>query len=90
MFVTDDTDGAPPMATDSPDSTRDRTLAEWEVKINDQKALLADPAGRISLLTDEANQARRQGLITEEDLRELLEWIDAANAWAQEELQGRS
>lgn len=74
------------MAFDSPDNLGDR----WEAKINDQKALLADPAGRVRELTAEANQARRQGLITEEDLRELLEWIDAANAWAQEELQDRS
>lgn len=64
---------------------RAKALADFQEAINDQDALLADPPGHVERLTQQARQHKAQGVIDAEDLRELLEWIDAAFAWAEEE-----
>lgn len=60
-------------------------LKAWHTSINDREALLRDPEAHTSVLTEQARQAHAQGVITGEDLRELLEWVDSAYAWAVEE-----
>jgi hypothetical protein len=72
------------MPTETAANLRTKALADWKKAVNDQSALLRDPSQRIKELTDQARQAHDQGVINAEDLRELLEWADAAFAWAEE------
>jgi hypothetical protein len=46
---------------------------------------LRKPEAYTLALTELAQQACARGVITDEDLRELLEWVDSAYAWAVEE-----
>lgn len=72
------------MPTLSPADLRAQVLADWQEAINDQEALLRDPSNYIDTLTDRAYQAHARGDISAEDLRELLEWADAALSWAEQ------
>ncbi len=56
----------------------------WHTSVEDREALLRDPEAHTTALTEQAQQAFAQGVITDEDLRELLEWVDSAYAWAEE------
>jgi hypothetical protein len=60
-------------------------IAAWRTSVNDREVLLRDPEAYTTALTEQARQAYGQGVITDEDLRELLEWVDSAYAWAVEE-----
>jgi hypothetical protein len=60
-------------------------ITAWHTAVNDREALLRDPEAHTSALTEQAKQARAQGVISDEDLRELLQWVDSAYAWAVEE-----
>jgi phage tail tape-measure protein len=60
-------------------------IAAWRESVNDREALLRDPEAHTKVLTDQAQQACAQGVISDEDLRELLEWADSAYDWAVEE-----
>lgn len=68
---------------------RAQVLAEFQEGINDQAALLRNPEAHTVALTDQVKAAEAQGLISAEDLREQLEWADAAMSWAIEELLNR-
>lgn len=63
------------MPSESAADRRATVLADWQEAINDQSALLGDPALRVGELT---HQSHARGVIDAEDLRELLEWADAA------------
>jgi hypothetical protein len=53
--------------------------------------LLRAPQQRVDELIVQARQAHSSGIIANDDLAELLEWADAAFAWAEEErLMGTS
>jgi hypothetical protein len=64
---------------------RKEVLARWEAAINDKESLLRAPQQRIDELLVQARQAHSSGIIANDDLAELLEWADAAFAWAEEE-----
>lgn len=64
---------------------RDEVLARWEAAINDKASLLRAPQQRTNELIVQARQAHSSGIISNDDLAELLEWADAAFAWAEEE-----
>jgi antibiotic biosynthesis monooxygenase (ABM) superfamily enzyme len=74
------------MPTLSKPDQRAKALADFQEAINDQDTLLADPPGHVERLTQQARQSEAQGVIDAEDLRELLEWVDSALAWAEEHL----
>ena len=73
------------MATDDREDGRAVMLKGWQKAVDDREALLRDPEAHTSALIEQAKQARAQGIISDEDLRELLEWVDAAYSWAVEE-----
>lgn len=73
------------MTSEKAESGRAKVLADWQEAVNDREALLRDPEAHTTALTEQAKQARAQGVISDEDLRELLEWVDSAYAWAVEE-----
>ncbi|NVL48628.1 hypothetical protein F2S72_01295 [Pseudomonas syringae pv. actinidiae] len=66
-------------------SSGEQVLADFEIAIEDKKALLRDPESHVASLTEQIKLAAENGLITAEDLREHLEWADAALSWALEE-----
>lgn len=73
----------------SVEERRALVLAEFQEGINDEAALLRDPEVHTGGLINQVNAAQLQGVISAEDLREHLEWADAAQAWAIEELLNR-
>lgn len=73
----------------SESNSRAKVLADWQQAMENREALLADPEGYTEQLVEKATQARIDGLISDEDLRELKEWADAALCWAVEELMNR-
>lgn len=73
------------MSTDDREDGRTVMLAGWQKAVDDREALLRDPEAHTTALTEQAQKAFAQGVITDEDLRELLEWVDSAYAWAVEE-----
>lgn len=73
------------MTSEKAEDGRAKVLADWQEAVNDREALLRDPEAHTTALTEQAKQACAQGVITDEDLRELLEWVDSAYAWAVEE-----
>ena len=73
------------MATDDKQDQETGFIAAWRTSVNDREALLRDPEAHTTVLTEQAQQACTQGVITEEDLRELLEWVDSAYSWAVKE-----
>lgn len=73
------------MATDDKQDQETGFIAAWRTSVNDREALLRDPEAHTTALTEQAQQACTQGVITEEDLRELLEWVDSAYSWAVKE-----
>jgi hypothetical protein len=73
------------MVTDDREDGRAVMLKGWQKAVDDREALLRDPEAHASALIEQAKQARAQGIIGDEDLRELLEWVDAAYSWAVEE-----
>jgi len=73
----------------SAEERRAMVLADFQEGINDQAALLRNPEAHTSALTDRVKAAEAKDLISAEDLREHLEWADAALAWAIEELLNR-
>lgn len=66
-----------------------QVLADFQEAINDQDALLRDPEAYVAQQVERVKEAAQQGVIGVEDVRELLEWADAAQAWAVEELLTR-
>lgn len=70
--------------------TRAKFLADWQEAIEDKVALLKAPETYTGTLIAQAKRAHDEGVITAEDLRELSEWADAAQAWAVEELVDRA
>ena len=73
------------MATEDKQDQETGFIAAWRTSVNDHEALLRDPEAHTSALMEQAKQARAQSVIDDEDLRELLEWADAAYSWAVEE-----
>jgi hypothetical protein len=73
------------MSTDDREDGRAVMLEGWQKAVDDREALLRDPEAHTSALIEQAKQARAQGVIGDEDLRELLEWVDSAYSWAIEE-----
>jgi hypothetical protein len=73
------------MATEDKQDQEAGFVAAWRTSANDREALLRDPEAHTSALIEQAKQARAQGIIGGEDLRELLEWVDSAYSWAVEE-----
>lgn len=71
--------------TNTPQDARVNMLADWQRWIDDQPALLSNPDAYTQWLTEQANAAQRKGLIDDDDLREMLELVDAACEWAKEE-----
>ena len=69
--------------------SRAQVLADFQEGMNDQEALLRDPEGHAAPLVAGIKTAAAIGVISAEDLREALEWADAAQAWAVEELLTR-
>ncbi|MEX6666834.1 hypothetical protein [Pseudomonas sp. W2-17] len=62
------------MATEDKQDHETGFIAAWRTSLNDREALLRDPEVYTTALTEQAQQACDQGVITDEDLRELLEW----------------
>ncbi len=73
------------MVTETPEDRRSSTLADWQAAIDDKDALLLDPETYTAHLIEQAMSANRQGAINADELRELLELVDAAYSWAVEE-----
>jgi hypothetical protein len=73
------------MATEDKTEQEAGFIAAWRIAVNDREALLRDPEAHTSALTEQAKQAHAQGVIGDEDLRELMEWADSAYSWAVEE-----
>lgn len=73
------------MATEDKQDQRTGFITAWHTSVEDREALLRNPEAHTTALTEQAKQACAQGVITDEDLRELLEWVDSAYAWAVEE-----
>ncbi|OCX17375.1 hypothetical protein [Pseudomonas graminis] len=73
------------MATEDKQDQWAGFITAWHTSVEDRKALLRDPEAHTTALTEQAKQACAQGVITDEDLRELLESVDSAYAWAVEE-----
>ncbi|MGA3682849.1 hypothetical protein [Pseudomonas graminis] len=73
------------MVTDDKQDQVTGFITAWRESFNDREALLRDPEAHTTELTDQAEQAFAQGVITDGDLRELLELVDSAYAWAVEE-----
>lgn len=73
------------MATEDKQDQRTGFLTAWQTLVEDRDALLRDPEAHTTELTEKAQQAFAQGVITDEDLHGLLEWRDSAYAWAVEE-----
>lgn len=59
------------MSTDDREDGRAVMLAGWQKAVDDREALLRDPEAHTTALTEQAQQAFAQGVITDEDLREL-------------------
>lgn len=68
---------------------RAQFLADWQAALNDTQALLREPDVYSAGLIEQAKTAYQQGWTSAEELREQLEWADAAQAWAVEELLTR-
>lgn len=68
---------------------RARLLADFQEALHDQDALLRDPDEYTAPLIEQVTAAAGRGDISAEDLREALEWAEAAQAWALEELLTR-
>jgi len=74
------------MTESTPEARRAKMLADWQAAVDDQAAWLADPEVYWTSLVEQAKEARREGVIDADDLREQLELADAAYSWAAEEL----
>jgi hypothetical protein len=73
------------MATDDKQDQETGFIAAWSTSVNDREALLRSPEAYTAALAEQVREACAQGVITEDDLRELLEWVDSAYSWALEE-----
>lgn len=73
------------MATEDKQDQRTVFMTAWQILVEDREALLRDLEAHITELTETAQQSFAQGVITDEDLHELLKWRDSAYAWAVEE-----
>jgi len=73
------------MATEDKQNQRTGFIKAWHTSVEDREALLRDPEAHTTALTEQAQQAFAQGVIDAEVLRELLELVDSAYAWAVEE-----
>ena len=73
------------MATEDKQDQRTGFTTAWHTSVEDREALLRDPEAYTTALTEQAQQACADGVITDEDLRELLEYVDSAYAWAVEQ-----
>lgn len=71
--------------TTQPEDVRVKTLADWNTMADDRNALLSNPDGHTKTLTAMAYAAYREKQITDDDLCEMLELVDAAYEWAAEE-----
>lgn len=72
------------MATEDKQDQRTGFITAWHTSVEDREALLRDPEAYITALIEQAQQACAWGVITDEDLRELLEFVDSTYAWAVE------
>lgn len=54
----------------------------WLDELNDQTALITDPDGRATVLSEMAYAAHRRQEVDEGDLVEMLEIVDSARLWA--------
>ncbi len=64
----------------SVEKRRALVLADFQEGINDEVALLRAPEVHTGGLIEHVKAAELQGVIRAEDLREHLEWADAAQA----------
>lgn len=65
---------------------RSKSLADWHEAIQNKIELLKDPDAYTGSLIEQARRAKEQGIISDDELRELVELAGAAHEWAIEEL----
>ncbi|EJT85019.1 hypothetical protein PPS11_14286 [Pseudomonas putida S11] len=56
----------------------------WLAELNDQHALIADPDGRATVLTELAVSAHRRCDVDADQLADMLEFAESARLWALE------
>ncbi|MBC3421765.1 hypothetical protein [Pseudomonas sp. RW3S2] len=54
----------------------------WVAELNDSFELIVDPDGRAAVLTEMALAARRRREVGDEELSEMLEFVEAGRLWA--------
>jgi hypothetical protein len=69
----------------NPGELRAEILADFQEALEDVDQIRADPEGFLGPIISGIKSAAEQGHISAEDLREQLEWADAAFASAEEE-----
>ena len=68
--------------TDTPNTP---SLADWQALYDDKAALVKSPEAQQFALNELAEALRAQGVITADELPDLIEQADAAYQWAVEE-----
>lgn len=66
------------------ESRRAKVLADLQEALDDRQALYEDPEAYLAPLVLSVQAAAEVGDITQEDLREALDWADAAFASAED------
>lgn len=61
-------------------------LSEWGKGITDRMSFLSDPDQHRKRMVELAHDALRMREVDSDQLSEMLEWLDAARAWAEVEL----
>ncbi|MFG0400552.1 hypothetical protein [Pseudomonas sp. zjy_11] len=54
----------------------------WVAELDDQTALITDPDGRATVLSEMAYAAHRRQEVDEGDLVDMLEIVESARLWA--------
>ncbi|MEW9876521.1 hypothetical protein [Pseudomonas putida] len=54
----------------------------WVAELDDQVALIADPDGRATVLSEMAYAAHRRQEVDDGDLVDMLEIVESARLWA--------
>lgn len=67
------------------DTPKTPSLADWHTLYDDKAALVKSPEAQQFALNELAEGLRAQGVITDEELADLIEQADAAYQWGVEE-----
>lgn len=67
------------------DSPHAASLADWQALYDDKAALVKSPEAQQFALNELAEALRAQGVITADELPDLIEQADAAYQWGVEE-----